>query len=132
LGESETVEFKKSTRNLRESVEAICAFANLRGGYLFFGIKDDASIIGQEVSDDTLKNLANTIQLNTEPKIYPSIERVIIQDKTCIVVTVEESPLKPHAAYGRSFSRLGSSTRRLTRDQYELLLQQRLNGYGFD
>ena len=29
-GESETVEFKKSTSSLREAIEAICAFANHR------------------------------------------------------------------------------------------------------
>lgn len=31
-GESETVEFKKSTSLLREPIESLCAFANTRGG----------------------------------------------------------------------------------------------------
>ncbi len=30
-GESETVEFKKSTASLREGIETSCAFANHRG-----------------------------------------------------------------------------------------------------
>lgn len=37
-GESETLEFKKSTTSLREGIETICAFANQRGGYLLFGV----------------------------------------------------------------------------------------------
>ena len=131
-GESDSVEFKKSTGTIREAIETLCAFANLRGGILFIGIKNNGEIIGQDITDDTLKNLANTIQLNTEPKLYPLIEKVTISDQACIVVTVEESPLKPHVAYGRPFVRMGPTTRKLSREQYDLMLQQRLNGYAFD
>jgi ATP-dependent DNA helicase RecG len=131
-GESETVEFKKSTASLREGIETLCAFANHKGGYLFFGIEDNGKIIGQQVSDDTLKNISNAVKLNTEPKLYPQIEKIELKGKNCILVTVEESPLKPHLAYGRSFVRMGTTNQRLDREQYEYMLQQRSNGYGFD
>jgi ATP-dependent DNA helicase RecG len=131
-GESETVEFKKSTASLREAIDAICAFANHKGGCLFFGIGDNGTVTGQQVSDDTLKNTANAIKLNTEPKLYPQIEKIKIKGKNCILVTVEESPLKPHLSYGRSYVRVGTTNQRLDREQYEYLLQQRYNGYGFD
>lgn len=131
-GESEKVEFKKSTGLLREAVEALCAFANHRGGYLFFGVEDDGRVIGQGVGDDTLRNIANTIKLNTEPKLYPTIEAVEIAGKSCILVTMEESPLKPHLAYGRPYLRMGPTNQVLDRERYDHLLQQRFNGYGFD
>jgi len=131
-GESETVEFKKSTASLREGIETGCAFANHRGGYLLFGIDDNGSIIGQNVTDDTLKNIANAIKLNTDPKLYPLIEKIELEGKICILVTVEESPLKPHLAYGRAYMRVGATNQKLDREQYEYLLGQRFNGYGFD
>jgi ATP-dependent DNA helicase RecG len=131
-GESETVEFKKSTASLREAIDTTCAFANHKGGNLFFGVENDGGIIGQQVSDDTLKNIANAVKLNTEPKLYPQIEKIEIKGKTCILITVEESPLKPHLSYGRSFIRVGTTNQRLDRERYEYLLQQRFNGYGFD
>jgi len=131
-GESETLEFKKSTASLREAIETACAFANHKGGYIIFGVEDDGCICGQTVSDDTLKYIANSIKLNTDPKLYPQIEKLDIHGKSCILLTVEESPLKPHMAYGRAFTRVGSTTQRLDRYQYESLLQQRYNGYGFD
>lgn len=131
-GESETIEFKKSTASLREGIETICAFANRRGGYLLFGVDDRGTVTGQQVSDDTLKNLANAVKLNTDPKLYPSIEKIELHGQTCILVTVEESPLKPHLAYGRAYWRVGATNQRLDREQYEHLLQQRFNGYGFD
>ena len=131
-GESETVEFKKSTASLREGIETTCAFANHRGGYLLFGIDDNGAILGQQVTDDTIKNIANAVKLNTDPKLYPGIERIELKGKTCILVTVEESPLKPHLAYGRAYLRVGTTNQKLDRERYEYLLQQRFNGYGFD
>jgi ATP-dependent DNA helicase RecG len=131
-GESETVEFKKSTASLREAIETSCAFANHRGGYLLFGIDDNGAILGQQVTDDTIKNIANAVKLNTDPKLYPGIERIELKGKTCILVTVEESPLKPHLAYGRAYLRVGTTNQKLDRERYEYLLQQRFNGYGFD
>lgn len=130
--ESETVEFKKSTASLREGIETICAFANHHGGYLIFGVDDDGTVFGQQVSDDTIKNVANAVKLNTDPKLYPTIEKVELEGKECILVTIEESPLKPHLAYGRAFLRVGTTNQRLDRERYEYLLQQRFNGYGFD
>ena len=131
-GGSETVEFKKSTSLLKEAIETICAFANRNGGYLIFGVKNNGEIIGQQISDDTLKYVANAIKLNTEPKLYPSIEKLELENRTCLLITVEESPLKPHLAYGRAFTRVAASNQKLQREQYEYLLQQRYNGYGFD
>lgn len=131
-GESETVEFKKSTASLREGIETSCAFANHRGGYLLFGIDDNGAILGQQVTDDTIKNIANAVKLNTDPKLYPGIERIELKGKTCILVTIEESPLKPHLAYGRAYLRVGTTNQKLDRERYEYLLQQRFNGYGFD
>lgn len=131
-GESENVEFKKSTSLLREAIETICSFANGHGGYLIFGIDDDGTVLGQQISDDTIGNIANAVKLNTDPKLYPSIEKVELEGKECILVTIEESPLKPHLAYGRAFLRVGATNQKLDRERYEYLLQQRFNGYGFD
>ncbi len=102
------------------------------GGYLLFGIDDNGAILGQQVTDDTIKNIANAVKLNTDPKLYPGIERIDLKGKTCILVTVEESPLKPHLAYGRAYLRVGTTNQKLDRERYEYLLQQRFNGYGFD
>lgn len=131
-GESETVEFKKSTSLVKEAIRTLCAFANHHGGYVVFGIDDHGRVLGQQASDDTLKNIANEVKLNTDPKLYPSVETIEIEGRTCIVVAIEESPLKPHFAYGRPYRRVGTVNQQMDRDMYEYLLQQRFNGYGFD
>lgn len=80
-GEAETLEFKRSTGLMREGIETLCALANHRGGYLLFGVDDDGSILRQEVTDDTIKNIANSVKLNTDPKLYPTIKKPYLKAK---------------------------------------------------
>ena len=131
-GESEILEFKKTTRLLKEGIISICAFANKSGGRLIFGVQDDGKILGQTVSDDTLKNIANSIKLNTEPRLFPQVEKVKLEGKSCVLVTIEESPLKPHTAYGRPYIRVGSTNQQMDQGVYSHYLEAKYNGYGFD
>lgn len=52
-GESDTIEFKKSTGLLTRAGETLCAFLNGRGGRVFIGITPEGQIVGQQVSDNT-------------------------------------------------------------------------------
>ena len=70
-GESEGVEFKRSTSLLKEAVQTLCAFANHQGGVLYFGVADDGTVIGQSVTDFTQKNVANTINSIQNPNSIP-------------------------------------------------------------
>jgi ATP-dependent DNA helicase RecG len=54
-GESEKVEFKRSTGQRTDACKAVCALANGVGGFVFFGITDKGEIIGQQVSAHTRK-----------------------------------------------------------------------------
>jgi ATP-dependent DNA helicase RecG len=131
-GESDTLELKKSSALMKEIVETVCAFANTHGGCIVVGARDDGAIVGQQISDDTLKHVANDIKLNTDPKVYPTVQKVMLNERSCLLITVEESPLRPHLAYGRPFVRVGASNQRLDRETYAAMLEQRYNGYGFD
>lgn len=93
---------------------------------------DKKHIIGTVVSDELLKRLANEVKLNTDFKLFPQIETLSIEGKQCIQLTIEESPLKPHLAYGRAFKRVGPTNQRLDKTQYDQMLSSRYNGYGFD
>ncbi len=131
-GESETLEFKKSTSLMKEVIETLCAFANTQGGTIIIGITGNGKIIGQQVTDDTIKNIANEVKLNTDPKLYPTLKKITIDDKSLVSLYIEESPLKPHLAYGKPYIRVGATNQRVDRDMYGYMLQQRYNGYGFD
>ncbi len=132
MQESEVLELKKTTAPIREIVETICAFSNHHGGELYIGVSDSGKVLGVEATDDTVKRLANEIKLATEPKLFPQIELVLIEGKHCLRLSIEESPLKPHLAFGRPFLRVGTTNQRIDQQTYEYLLHQRQNGYGFD
>lgn len=69
-GESEMVEFKRSTGERREAARTICAMLNHRGGRVVFGIEPDGRILGQMVSDRTVEEVAQEIG-EIEPPVFP-------------------------------------------------------------
>ena len=46
-GESHTLEFKKSTTQLKAAFETLCGFLNGHGGTVLIGISDNGKIVGQ-------------------------------------------------------------------------------------
>lgn len=50
-GESETVEFKKSTAQLRRAAETLCGMLNGHGGRVLIGIDSEGRIIGTAAGD---------------------------------------------------------------------------------
>ena len=70
--ESETVEFKKSTGEHQEALQAMSAMLNKHGrGELYFGVKDNGGVIGQDVTDATIRQVAGWISDKIEPSISP-------------------------------------------------------------
>jgi len=49
-GESATLEFKRSTGEVKEGLQTLCAFLNGSGGTVLFGIQPYGTIEGQLVS----------------------------------------------------------------------------------
>lgn len=69
--------------------------------------------------------MTNKIVGNLDPKIYPDINIVCIENKNIIVIEVNESGSKPHFAFGRAFKRIGKSTVQLSREELEQLIDDK-------
>ena len=121
-GESETLEFKKSTSELKEGVISIAAILNKhQKGRLYFGIKNDGTVIGQEISEKTLRDISKSISDKIEPKIYPEINKVDIAGKSCIEVQFHGS-IVPYYAFGRAYIRVSDEDRQLSAKEIERLI----------
>ena len=73
-GEGLTVEFKKSTTDITKDVyDTVCSFSNRDGGHIFFGVKDNGTILGvdKDCVEQMKKNFVTTI--NNERKMYPPL-----------------------------------------------------------
>jgi ATP-dependent DNA helicase RecG len=124
-GESETQEFKLSTGQRTEAVRALCAFLNHRGGRVFFGVDAQGRIVGQEVSDKTLADVAHELR-GIDPSALPNIERIALPSgREVLAVTVERGARRPHTFRGEAYRRVGTTNRQLSREEYgQILLEQ--------
>src|SRR3989304_7266716 len=77
-GEGLALEFKRSTGELREGMQTICAFLNGSGGMLFFGVRSDGVAEGQQVSDKTVREVAQAFE-RFEPPVNGPVERASLE-----------------------------------------------------
>lgn len=131
--ESETIELKKSTSELKEAVISVAAMLNKhQRGEVWFGIRNDGSIIGQTVSDKTLRDVSHAIALHIEPKVYPAVEIREVEGKSCIRVECHGNEY-PYFAYGRAYMRVGDADRQLSARELEnLILRKNRNHLRWD
>ena len=111
-GESETLEFKRSTGALLEAMQTLCAFANGSGGTVLIGVPSDGKIIGQQVTGETLRDIAASRD-RFEPPIGVAIERieVAISRAVLVLIVAGTSDAAPCTYDGRAFERAGNATR---------------------
>lgn len=56
-GETENLEFKRSTGQLERAMKTTCAFLNGFGGTVLIGVKENGEIIGQNVGEGTIHDI---------------------------------------------------------------------------
>ena len=123
--ETETIELKKSTSELKEALISIVAMLNKhQRGELWFGIKHDGTVAGQQVSDKTIRDVSKAIADHIEPRIYPVVEHVEIDGKACVKVQAEGGE-HPYYAYGRAYIRVGDEDRQLSAKELEKLILEK-------
>ena len=127
-GESETLEFKRSTAERREAAQSICAMLNQRGGRVVIGIEPSGRVVGQEVSDRTIERLSQELNL-IDPPALPSVDRVSLGNNLeALVISVTTGQNKPYTYHGAAYRRVGNTNHRLSRHEYNQLLLEHLHG----
>ncbi|MCK4358175.1 MAG: putative DNA binding domain-containing protein [Candidatus Cloacimonetes bacterium] len=129
LKESEYVELKKTTSELKESIKSIVAILNKnKKGELYFGVKNNSEVIGQDISAETLRNISKAISEHIEPKIYPKIKEVKIRNKNCLKVEFSGKDI-PYFAFGRAYIRMADEDKRLSIKELERLFLKKTKIY---
>ncbi len=111
-GESLVVEFKETLDE--EARESIAAFANTKGGVVLIGVTDHGQVKGIMLGKESLRDWVNDIAQATP--VHPQLTPLTYQDKTIVVIQVDESPVKPVPCRGRYLKRVGKSNRKMTED----------------
>jgi ATP-dependent DNA helicase RecG len=123
--ESLNIEWKPSLSQISEIIETISAFSNTEGGKIIIGVSKSGKLLGVDIGKDTIENLTNQISQNTDPKVHPRITIERIKSKAIIVIEVKESSDHLVLAFGRPFKRVGKSTVRMSKDEYERLILEK-------
>ena len=88
-GESTVVEFKESLN--KELNKTVCAFANIKGGKILIGVKDDGSPIG--IKDSKIQQEISICLQALRPMPQINIEQIPIAATKIIVITIKESSM---------------------------------------
>ncbi len=127
-GESETQEFKHTTGQRREAARTLCAMLNHRGGRVLFGVEPDHRVVGQQVADHTLEQVAQELR-EIDPPVFPNIERVLLGNGLeVLVVSVATGQGLPYSYRGQAYRRVGNTSPEMSRDEYNRMLLERLHG----
>lgn len=120
--ETEILEFKTSTAEIPAALDSIVAMLNKhQKGTLYFGVKNDGRVVGQQMGDKTLRDVTRAITDHIEPKIYPTVEKMIIQGKDCIKVEFEGIDI-PYFSNGRAYIRVGDEDKKMSQKQLKQLI----------
>ena len=120
--ESETLELKRSTSELKGGIISIVAILNKhQGGRLYFGIRNNGEVVGQIIGEGTLRDVSKAIASHIEPRVYPKVTHETIEGKNCIMVDFQGTDT-PYYAYGRAYIRTGDEDRQLSAKELENLI----------
>lgn len=120
--ETETLEFKKTTGELKEGMVSLSSMLNKNGyGTLYFGVKDNGDVIGQQIGDRTLREVSQAIANHIKPQIIPTISLELMDEKNVIKVYVQGAD-SPYSAYGKYYIRSADEDRELSPDQLRTLM----------
>ena len=124
LGESKTLEFKKSIAGLEAAGKNLCAFLNqLEGGTLIIGVSDSGKIIGQQFNDSVSKKIAAFLN-RFQPAGRIDINYIDLDNSDKKVIILKAVPLsneQPYSYDGKYYERLESTTQQLSHDRIRYL-----------
>ena len=128
-GESDSVELKKSTAQLRRAGETLCGMLNGSGGKVVIGVSPKGRIVGQEISDRTLREVATVLNKFEPPATINQTRIEIGNGKEVLVLEALPNPeARPYVFDGRPYQRVGSTTSVMPQATYQRLLTERAHG----
>jgi len=127
--ESEIVEFKKSTAQIDRALKTVCAFLNHKGGAIYFGVDDKNKLIGQDVSDSTIRSISQKIRQKIKPEISPEVKVLEIKSKKVIEVKIKEGSSKPYYLDGVAYKRTGTESPAISPEELERIILDKKKRY---
>ena len=123
-GESQILELKKTTGELKDGMHSACAFLNSDGGWLIFGVTPKSlKVVGQEVTDNTQREIAQALS-GIEPAVYVNVKYIDVPEQSgnkIIAIHFDgwRNGEQPYTFHGCPYYRVESTTRVMPREMYD-------------
>ena len=114
-GESETVEFKSwikasgKKERINLAVDELVAFANTRGGTVYFGVEDDGKVTG--CVNYNAQDMIDAIYDKTRPALFSEIEVIKHPDGDVLAIHVNHDGTTYATTSGKCLKRLGKNSK---------------------
>jgi len=128
--ETRTVEVKKTTGEIKNGMQTVCAMLNSDGGYVLFGVEPKSlKIVGQMVTDNTRQGIVREIR-KLEPFVNMAVDYVELPETNgnqVVILYADKNMfnLAPYVYDGRPYYKLESTTMQMPQQMYEDMLRQR-------
>lgn len=122
--EHRCLELKKTTGELQDGMHTACAFLNTDGGWLIFGVAPKSlKMLGQQVSDDTLREIADALsgfypEVNVKPE-YIDVPGRAGDQLIAIYFDRWELGQMPYTYHGKPYWKKESTTKDMPHEEYE-------------
>jgi hypothetical protein len=117
-GESDRLEFKRTTGQRTDAAKTVCAMLNGLGGFVIFGVGDKGELVGQEIGQPTVEEVTNELS-RIEPPAFPEVETVTFKAGRSFIVLRVPGSGGLYNFDARYYLRVGPTTRPMPRHQYE-------------
>lgn len=107
--ESEILEYKKTTSEIKEGVISIASMLNKSNeACVYFGITNEGKVVGVDIGKDTVRNIEHMIRQAICPAIVPKIKVQTSNNKKIIKITTKGSDT-PYSAFHKYYIRVNDS-----------------------
>lgn len=129
--ESETIEFKKSTSELRTGLNSISAILNKHNkGILYFGIKDNGEVCGQQIGSETVRDISRDIRNYIKPECEFEVNIKNTSDGKEFIEVLFNGNRAPYSCDGKYFIRFSDQDRQMTAEELEKYFKNKIKDYS--
>lgn len=129
--ENEQLEFKKTISELKEGLISISSILNKhKQGTLYFGVKDNGDVIGQDIGKDTERKISREISNHIKPLPWYEIETMYSVEGLSFIKVSFSGENIPYSAYGRYYERFSDEDKQMSEEEIARLFKLRQKDYS--
>ncbi len=127
----ENIEFKKSTSELKTAINSISAILNKHGkGILYFGVKDDGEVCGQQIGSETIRDISRDIRNYIKPECNFEINVKNTGNEKEFIEVLFNGDRTPYSADGKYYIRFSDQDRQMTASELERYFKNKIKDYS--